>query len=179
MDRLEKFFTENRDAFNGAEPEAGHFDRFREKLEAGAEGGRFRLNRFAMLKVAAVILLLITAIAFVFDFGAGRLMNSLATNGTKTLLPGEMQDVLDYYGTRNSSQLKEFNKLACCGEEKTDLNRDVNDVMNSLDASTTELKQALAKDPDNERLQAALIQNQQMKEQVVDNVISQLKRVKN
>jgi hypothetical protein len=54
----------------------------------------------------------------------------------------------------------------------------VSSELTDLDANIAELKQALQKNPDNERLQAALIQNQQMKNQVLDNMINQMKKTK-
>jgi hypothetical protein len=47
--------------------------------------------------------------------------------------------------------------------------------MRSLNASSAELQKSLSVNPGNERVQAAIIQNHQMKEKVMNQVIEQLK----
>lgn len=178
MDKLDKFIRENAGLFDDSEPDPGHFERFSEKLEQEAGVIPFRVNRNLMLRIAAVILVLITATVLIFDLGMKRLSKSFETVNPGTGLTGEMQDAIFYYNGQTSSRLGEFNKLACCGEEKVHLNSMVSSELNSLDANIAELKHALQQNPDNERLQAALIRNQQMKNQVLDNMIRQMKKIR-
>jgi hypothetical protein len=131
-----------------------------------------------MLKIAAVILVLITATVLIFDLGMKRISKSFEMVNAGTGLTNEMQDAVFFYDGQTSSRLGEFKKLACCGEEKVHLNSMVSSELNSLDANITELKHTLQQDPDNERIQAALIRNQQMKNQVLDNMISQMKKIR-
>jgi hypothetical protein len=51
-----------------------------------------------------------------------------------------------------------------------------NNELNSLNANSAELQKALAENPGNERVQAAIIQNHQMKDKVMNQVVSQMKR---
>ena len=178
MDKLDKFISENARLFDDSEPDKGHFERFTERLDRETVVTPFRINRGLMLRIAAVILVLITATVLVFDMGMKRLSKSFEMVNTGTGLTNEMQDAMFYYDGQTSDRLGEFNKLACCGEEKVHLNSMVSSELNSLDASIAELKQALRDNPDNERLQAALIRNQQMKNQVLDNMISQMKKIR-
>jgi hypothetical protein len=178
MDKLDKFIIENAGFFNDSEPEHGHFKRFGEKLDQDSGVDKFRINRSLMLKIAAAILILITATVLVFDLGLKRISKSFEKYNAGTVLTSEMQDAMSYYDGLTKNRLGEFNKLACCGEEQVHLNSLVSSELTDLDANIAELKQALQKNPDNERLQAALIQNQQMKNQVLDNMINQMKKTK-
>jgi hypothetical protein len=178
MDNLDKFISANAGLFDDSEPNEGHFKRFREKLnqESGVSG--FRFKRSMMLKVAAVILVFITATVLIFDLGMKRFNKTLEANNAGKGLTNEIKDAMFYYDGLTMNRLGEFNKLACCGEEKVRLNSMATSELNDLDKNINELKQALELNPDNERLQAALIQNQQMKNQVLDNMIKQMKKIK-
>jgi len=178
MDKLDKFISENTGLFDDSEPDHGHFKRFSEKLDQESGDGAFRIKRNLMLKIAAVILVFITATVLVFDMGMKRLNKSIETYNAGSGLNNEMQNAMIYYDGLTTNRLGEFNKLACCGEEQVRLNSLVSSELNALDANIAELKQAFIENPDNERLQAALIQNQQMKGQVLDNMISQMKKTK-
>ena len=178
MDKLEKFISENADLFNDSEPEPGHLKRFGEKLDLESGMANFRIRNNMMLKVAAVILILITSTVFVFDFVTNRITNAVEIKSSANGLTDEIRDAIKYYDGQTKTRLGEFNKLACCGEEKNRLNSMVTSELNTLDANIAELQQALKEDPNNERIQAALIQNQQMKGEVLDNMIKQMKRTK-
>ena len=178
MDKLDKFISENARLFDDSEPDHGHFQRFSEKLDQEYDVERNRFSRNLMLRIAAGILILITASVLVFDLGVNRLSKSIGMNNAASGLNDEMQNAMVYYDGLTTNRMGEFNKLACCGEEQIQLNSIVSSELNDLDANIAELKKALSANPDNERVQAALIQNQQMKNQVLDNMISQMKKTK-
>jgi hypothetical protein len=178
MDKLDKFISENASLFNDSEPDPGHFERFSEKLDRESGTVDFRIRRSLMLKIAAGILVLITATVLVFDLAVNRIHKSFETAGAGSGITNEIKDAMTYYEGLTKSRMGEFNKLACCGEEQAHLNSLVSTELNGLDANIAELKQALQTNPDNEKLQAALIQNQQAKNQVLDNMISQMKKAK-
>jgi hypothetical protein len=48
--------------------------------------------------------------------------------------------------------------------------------MGALDAGTKELQRSLAENPNDERIQAAIIQNQQMKEGIMNTILSKLNK---
>lgn len=173
MDNLEKFVLENRDAFDIAPPE-GHFERFMEKLETGSHVRHFYLERNFMLKIAAAILVLLTTFALVFDFTAQKLQASHKSAS----LPPEIQEAMNYYQRTTNDQLGEIHRLACCGQDLKSLNDLAEKELKSLDTKSEELKKNLAENPGNERVQAALIQNEQMKKSVMDNMIEKIKIAK-
>ena len=175
MDSIEKLIKSKRDLFDDAEPASGHFERFAFKMEREPVKKGFHINRPLILKMAAVCLLFITATLLIMDFRSqhqGFLKGNVSNNST---FSAELDDAMRYYDGRTSLRMGEFKKLACCGEEQSRLRNMIELEMNALDASTIELRRSLQENPDNERVQAALIKNQQMKEQILDNVIERMK----
>jgi hypothetical protein len=86
-----------------------------------------------------------------------------------------MQDAINYYDDAASTKLGQINKLACCGQDTKKIYAMAKNEMSSLNASSAELQKSLSVNPGNERVQAAIIQNHQMKEKVMNQVIEQLK----
>ena len=138
MDKLEKFIIENANLFNDSEPEPGHLKRFGDKLDRESGMANFRIRNNVMLKVAAAILILITSTVFVFDFLTNRISDAVEIRSSATGLTDEIQDAMKYYDGQTKTRLGEFNKLACCGEEKNQLNTMATSELNTLDANITD-----------------------------------------
>ena len=176
MDKLEKIFIENRESFDDAEPMEGHFSRFQEKLDRQSIPERVTNNRMFFLKIAAGILVLLTVSVFIFDFAAGRLKETFKKENTGVTLSPEMQDAINYYDNSASSKLRQIDQLACCGQDTRKIHSMAGIELNDLDANAAELQKALSENPGNERIQAAIIQNHQMKDEVMNQVVKQMKR---
>ena len=175
MDKLEKFITENREAFDDAEPLAGHFGRFEEKLDQLQVRSGFTVDKYFLLKIAAGLLILLTVSVYIFDFAANRFSKNQSGENRSAIVPAEMQDAINYYDNAASTKLGQIDKLACCGQDTRKVYSMANNEMNMLNANSAELKKALSKNPGNERIQAAIIQNHQMKEKVMNQVVDRLK----
>lgn len=176
MDKLEKFITENRESFDDAEPLAGHFSRFEEKLDQQNAHSGIAINKNLLLKIAAIVLILLTVSVYIFDFAANRISGNLSRENRSALVPAEMQDVINYYDDAASAKMGQINKLACCGQDTRKIYSMASDEMNTLNANSAELQKTLSENPGNERIQAAIIQNQQMKEKVMTQLVEQMKR---
>jgi hypothetical protein len=87
-----------------------------------------------------------------------------------------MQDAINYYDAAASTKLGQINKLACCGQNTREIISMATNEMKSLDANSAELQKALSENPGNERIQAAIIQNHQMKDKVMNQFVNQMKR---
>jgi hypothetical protein len=176
MGNLEKFIRENREQFDGTEPLDGHLGRFRERLGSVEEPLAIGTSRFHLLKVAAVILLIISVSVLVFDQGARFIRNRFSPETAATQLPGEISEAMQYYDAKAIAQLSQLRKLTSDPVQADLINEDALKEMEALDAGTRELQQSLAENPNNERIQAAMIQNQQMKEGVMNTIISKLSK---
>ncbi|MCX6281224.1 MAG: hypothetical protein NTU51_04620 [Bacteroidetes bacterium] len=176
MNNLDKLIEENRAEFDGIEPLDGHFERFRERLGTGDESGRTSFSRFSLLKVAAVILVIITGSIAVFDLATRSIREKFSAENSDVLLSPEFNDAIQYYDARALAQMKEVRKLTSDPLQADQINGDALKEMKALDESTSDLKKSLAENPNCERLQAAVIQNQQMKEGIMNNIVSKLNK---
>ena len=176
MDKLEKFITKNRESFDDAEPLTGHFSRFEEKLDQQQSHSGFAIDKNFLLKIAAGLLILLTVSVYIFDFAANRLSKNLSGESRSAIISTEMQDAINYYDDAASAKLGQIDKLACCGQDTRKVHSMANNEMNSLNANSAELQKTLSENPGNERIQAAIIQNHQMKEKVMNQMVSRMKK---
>lgn len=172
--KLEKIFSENRDAFDAFEPEAGHFERFEARLDAAEEHRSKRANRFGMLKVAALILVLISATIFIFDFAFSQIRDRIASSEQSDGFPLEMHEAMFYYKTRTDQQLATLNELSANHPQVGEIRQSAKLEMERLDKCTGELTAELKKNPGNEKIEEAILLNQKMKEEILTHILSRI-----
>lgn len=178
MSKLEQFFIDHNEEFDDQEPNPGHFNRFEEKLNKPSFRGTVHPAKNIFLRIAAVIIVLITVTVFVFDWVARELREGFNTQSANTELPAEVREVVQYYDLRVAESMGKLNALAANPIEAGMLKKDAEREIDNLDADSGELKHSLAENPDNERILAAFILNQQMKVGVIDNMIDKLMKIK-
>ena len=171
MNNLEEYVTKHCDEFSDSEPPEGHFERFESKLGESPEQHQHPIRRTNVLKMAAVILLLISVGAFAIEYGVKGIFNSIMGSPESTGLSAEMTDALNYYDNQNRTKIERLAEIAAVTSETKGVEASVLKELESLDASSVELKRSLGQNPGNERLQAALIQNQRMKESILNTVL--------
>jgi len=176
MNNLDKLILEQREQFDSIEPLDGHFERFRERLGMEESVEVSRPSRFALLRVAAVILVIITGSLAVFDLATSSIRNRFSSDKAATGMSAELNEAVQYYDAKAMAQLKEVSRLTGDKVQADQISKDALKEMQALDESTTELRKSLAENPNSERLQAAIIQNQQMKEGIMNNIVSQLSK---
>jgi hypothetical protein len=176
MNNLDKLFQEDRYQFDATEPLDGHFERFRERLGIADQTVASNFSRFGMLKVAAVILVIITGSILVFDLATTSIRERFSGGKADIAVTSEMTEAVQYYDARAMAQLKVVRKLASNPAQADLINGDALKEMKSLDESTRELQKSLAGNPNCERLQDAIIQNQQMKEGIMNTIVNHLNK---
>ncbi len=178
MKDLEKYVKDNLELFNDAEPEPDHFEKFRNKLELQGNGGYNIQRSGMMLKIAAAILIFLMTAVFIFDYSIHGLRNMLAPQTAAVVFPADVSDAMQYYSQEASQGMNEINQLAGSGEEAQQLKAMASKDLRSLDANTSELTRAYRDNPDDERITAAIIRNQQMKETIIKNIIQEMNQTK-
>jgi hypothetical protein len=174
MPKLENYIKDHFDEFDSIEPEPGHFRRFEEKVMQQPEVKLSRFNRSLLLKVAALILILISMSVFLFEFATREIRERFAHDSQATELPFEIREALQYYDNQTNTQLAALHKLAADLDDNRALNASALKDLNSLDATTDELKKSLVQNPGNEHILDAIIRNQQMKGTMLKTIITQL-----
>jgi len=179
MAKLEKYIRDHQGEFDSAEPAPGHFERFETRLQQQRDHISPGMGRFAMLQAAALILILIALGVFVFELATKGIMDRLNNRSSGTELPQDVKDAVQYYDFQVARQLDQIHTLASDANEAQLLSMNAEKEMKNLENSAHELKKCLSENPNNERVLAALIQNQQMKEGIMNNIIQQLNQVRN
>ena len=174
MPNLEKFIKDHLEEFDSFEPEPGHFKRFEDRLKAQPGLKPSVHNRWMMLRIAALIIILITVSVFVFDLATREIRERFAAEKQGAELPLEIREAVRYYENQTDMQVATLHKLAAHHEDAGALNASALKEIQSLDATTNELKKSLSENPGNEQILDAIIRNQQMKESMLNTIITQL-----
>lgn len=178
MPDLHKYIRDHQSEFDDAEPSAGHFDRFAARLDTLPATRSIARTRSQMLKVAALIVVLISVTVMVFDLATREIRDRFDTAKQGSELPLEIREAVQYYDNQSGKQIAALQSLTANHKDAVALNASVLKEIKSLDATTSELKKSLAENPGNERILDAIIQNQQMKETMLNNIITQLSPTK-
>ena len=177
MSELEKFIRDHHDEFDTFEPDQGHFQRFEERMNDLEQVVPFqRVNHTNFLKVAAIILVLISVSVAVFDLATRGIRDRIFAQKPDQELPSEIREAIQYYGNRADLKMADLNRLAASQSDGGKLSAAALRELSDLDASTNELKKALGDNPGNERILDAMIRNQQMKEVIIGTMIHQLSK---
>ncbi len=178
MNELERYITENRAGFDSDEPAPGHFHRFEQKLDSMHPQRGVLPGRSHLLKIAATILLVVTAGALAIDLSSHLLRDRFAVAGGEGDLPLEIREAMQYYDSRAAEQVKTLNRLSAGISGTGDAGKAADGQLRALDASTVELRRSLSADPGNEQILDAIVRNQQMKETVLNTLITSLTQIK-
>lgn len=165
---LEEFVKNNQNLFNTEEPPEGHFDRFNAKLNR--KSGKSRSLLYRSMKYAAVIIFLISGF-LIYD--QGNIFNKndvLVENNNEE---EDFSEVASYYDSQIDQKFEELNSITCKqGESQKET---VNNDLNELTESYEELQSELNNNPNNPIVRSAVINNYQMRIEILDIVINKLK----
>ncbi|MCK9220309.1 MAG: hypothetical protein M0P47_09705 [Bacteroidales bacterium] len=176
MNDFEKYIHDHREEFDTEEPPFDHFEKFESKLRRQQQAPINHGNRTVLLRVAALILILITVTVFAFDFGIRELRERLSTGNTASELPTDVQDAIQYYDNQVSVCMTKIEKLSDNSVEAKKLSNDALKEIEQLDVNTKEIKQVLGQNPNNERIKDALLQNQKMKANIMNDILNKLSK---
>jgi hypothetical protein len=171
MNTLENYFKENRGLFDDAEPSDGHFARFEEKLmaeERKREKGRFSVN---WLRVAAVAIILVASGLISYEFISGGFRGNNNSEFATLNIPDDVREAYQYYDQVSEKKLLEISKISQSCPNGAKLLDQANREVSSFNANSIELAKAIHENPGNERIEAAFIQNQKMKEAALSNIV--------
>lgn len=172
MSMLEEKIKKNRDLFDHAEPDQGHFDRFESKLDAlHRDTSPVRTRHFSgFLKVAAVFIgLFALSVIFYLVTPYGQ-SNELAAND----LPQEIQEARMYYNKLAQEKMQKINECASSSSEASYIQKVVSEEIIMLDSSSVQLEGQLHSDKENKRLINALIRNYKTKSDLLDDILNRL-----
>lgn len=173
MEKLEQYVRNNSELFNEEEPRAGHFDRFEARLKQEDVQVISIGRRHTWMRIAAVAVVLVTAGLIGFDLLSGRAFTRSDRDLASVTFTADMREALDYYSNVAAERMKEIDKITQSCPDGQQLKSKALSEVATFDANHDELTLALRDNPGNERVEAALIQNQKLKEEALNNIILQ------
>ncbi len=174
MSELEKYIKNHHGEFDSEEPEAGHFDRFEEMLGTLPTHRQKEISHALLLKIAAVIIILITVSVVTFEFVTREISNRFAAEKEGADFPMEIREAFQYYDNQTRVQMAALNNLAHSREDALTLSSSALNEIRSLDEITNDLKKSLSENPGNELILDAIVRNQQLKETMLNTMITQI-----
>ena len=151
MSKLINFAREHRAEFDELEPSAGHLERFAARLNEQPETLLSGRGRSQALKIAAVIVALITGSIFVFDLVTREIRDRFSAEQQGKELPLEIREAIQYYENQSSTQITTIHKLAMARQGADDLVSSAMKNIQGINDATDELEKSLSENPGNEQ----------------------------
>lgn len=172
---IEKIIQDNRSTFDSNEPNAGHFDRFDQKLEKKFSPKKKRAFTF-YLKIAAVFALgLMSTLWLVEKISTGPVQHGKASIALSDISP-DYAEVETFFTTSINNSL---NDLGPYLEENEELKNELlGSEFQQLDSLYQDLQKELAANPNDEQIIDAMIMHYQTKLEIISTVLNQLRKVK-
>ena len=164
---MEDFFRKNRQEFDMAEPNIGHFERFQAKLEKGDQSSQKRGGTpWYILAVAASVLLF-------FGYWMGNYNQSAADTGIDLAdVSPKMEETQNFYLASIQKEIQEIKNRKNTANQKIidDAFKQLELLETNYQKLTLELKESNA----DKRVIYAMITNFQSRLQVLENLMNQL-----
>ena len=172
MSLLENKIKSEKAFFDQHEPKPGHRERFIDLLDAEPELRRTKTIGGVWLKIAATILILISVGFITFNYIVEKESN--AQNVLLIEYNENFESILTYYDEAAAGKMNEINRLSEDVDQAGEIKKAVLNQFEDLDISLAAIEKDYSKDPENEKLKAAMINNKRNKVKVMDQIIRQL-----
>ncbi len=170
---LNEFINQNKELFDSDEPDVGHFERFLNKNEKYQKKNK-TIKIIKIISLAASIIIPISIIIFINLNNRNILNNNnLKNNTVANYLPGDLKEIENYYNSQINLKLEELDKLQCF-KNKEDKQKLLNDL-HELDITNKSLIEYLKYNTENERIKNSLINNYQIKNELIEKVLIKIK----
>jgi len=171
MNNLEHFIRLNREQFDSEDPPEGHCERFSIRLEELHRGAGRNRNVRLWLKVAAGFLIFITAGLAILELTTGGLTRAKEGRFASDALPSDIREAILYYQQRTDQRLREIDQLALNCPDASQSGKLRREELALLNQNLDDLLVACRENPGNSRVQAALVQNYQAQESLLDSYL--------
>ena len=172
MDKLDKLFNEQHDAFD-EEPLNGHFQRFESKLDHFHTRKKKSLNFYPFLRIASVVIIVLLSANLLVHF-----LPSKKENSVPVFTNREMNETVNFYNTRINSGMSQLKQMADQGIGSKQELAQLKKEMDEMDQLYQDLQKEYSKNPDDERVVNAMIEYYQTKLNIINTIKSDLENVK-
>ncbi len=173
---LEQYIRNNRGEFDQPEPDEGHVQRFEKRLSREFSPRRMFLRKYSTAYRVAAGLILLIGLSIGLRYAAEYPLAELVeTKLVESNLPIEVLEVMNYYSSLSESKLDEIDRYVSSPEEAKRIKEMATQQIQLLEINSQELIQEMNQSGHDDRLQNAILNNQKLKKEVLDNIIEQLK----
>jgi hypothetical protein len=172
MDKLDKIFTEQREAFD-EEPMDGHFERFDARLDQLHSRKKRTIGFVPFLKIASVLIIVLLSVDLMVH-----LFPNKTANANQSFASVEMNETARFYTVRINSGLSQLKQMADQGIGSEKELAQVNKEMEEMDRLYQELQKEYSKNPNDERIINAMIEYYQTKLNIINTIKTDLENIK-
>jgi len=170
---FEDKISRNKNYFDNKEPQDGHRERFINKLNEMNSVRSKQVHYRTILSIAAVLIVLIVAATLVYnDFTNKRTNNQSLVEAIN--YSENLENVLAYYDAISLQKVNEIDNLVPDSEKAKKLKQIALNRLEDIDGSLASIEKELAKNPEDENIKSALINNKRKKVEVMNDILLQL-----
>ncbi len=170
MDKLEHIIQSNREHFDEMEPNEGHFDRFREKLNQHHRKRR-KFPWGVVLKAAAVAVLVVLSGLWVYE---NIQPQPSSTRLALEKVSPEVREAHMYYTSLMEQKYERIRQFDFKSHRQKEM---LLEELKEMDAIYANIKDDLRANPNDPRVVSALIKHYQMKLEVMNQIVHQLEQI--
>jgi hypothetical protein len=174
MSFLESKIKDNPAFFDDQGPTLGHKKRFVDKLDQVGWQASDQGHWSNWLGIAAVALVFIAASVLVFKYSIRDISGAVMREVVQIDFSGDIENVFAYYESITNVKVGQIDQLALNDEQALRVKTVAEKQLENLDATLAEIEKEYVKNPENTKLQAALINNKRKKAEVMDNILKQM-----
>jgi hypothetical protein len=175
MENIDKIIRNNRELFDNAEPNEGHFNRFAAKLKQQKRKNRSLTSYTFLLKAASIAILVTLSFLWTYD----NLIKPSPENSGISLseVSDEYMEVEVYYKQQVNLRYGQIRNMDIFSDsiQRSMLLKELSD----MDSIYTNLQDELKANPKDKRIINAMIEHYQLKVDVMNRILHQLEQIKN
>lgn len=171
MSVFEDKIKQNKKAFDDHEPNIGHKERFIAKLDQLTSKRPKQQILRVVLRIAAGLLIFLATGTTIYLYLSRAQNNQQSANIN---YPENLKSVLAYYDAESAQKVNQIEKLVPDKERAEKLKQIAINRLEDMDGSFAAIEKELIKNPDDEKIKSALINNKRKKVEVMDEILLQL-----
>jgi hypothetical protein len=171
MKRFEENIRKERKVFEHREPEKDHLARFILKLEKDQEKHLRKKTPWYYTRAAAAVIILVAASYVTYDFISQRSAEPVVQ---KITYASDLSEIMAYYDAVSMEKMSEIEGLSANSDNAEKLKQMAYNRIEDMDIRLAAIEKEYMKNPDNEMLKAALINNKRKKAEVMEHILLQI-----
>lgn len=172
MKNFEENIRKNKRHFDSREPEKDHLARFILKLENDQEKLNRKRSPFFVIKIAASVVVLMAISLFLFNYLQNE--NSKTQQTQLISFSTELDQAMAYYDEVSQVKMNTIEKMVSSSQDPNKIKETAVNSLEDLDIRLAAIEKEYMKNPENEALKAALINNKRKKVEVLDRILLQI-----